>query len=75
MSKSVESLVSEVFELQNSKLTDEMSPDTVEQWDSMNHLKLVTAIENEYDIRLSMSEIQSMLTIGEIKNIVVKHSS
>lgn len=74
MSQAVERLVSDTFGLERSKITEELTPDNVDGWDSMNHLKLISAIENEYGIRLSMSEIQSMLSVGKIKAVVAEHS-
>jgi len=74
MINSVERIVSDVFEMDEKDLTDEHSPDNVETWDSMNHLKLVTAIENEYNMKLSMREIQSMVSVGDIKKIINKYS-
>lgn len=75
MSKAIEMLVSDAFGLERSEITEELTPDKVDGWDSMNHLKLISAIECEYGISLSMSEIQSMLSIGEIKTIVAAHSN
>lgn len=75
MTSSVEKIVSELFEMDEKNLTDAHSPDIIESWDSMNHLKLVTAIESEYKIKLSMREVQSMLSVGDIKNIVTKHAN
>jgi len=72
MINSVERIVSEIFEIDEKDLTDTHSPDNVEAWDSMNHLRLVTAIESEYDIRLSMREVQSMLSVGDIKKVSIK---
>lgn len=75
MSTSIETIISELFEIDPSELTDAHSPDQIGKWDSMNHLKLITAIENAYEIKLSMQEIQTMLSIGTIKKVVDEHES
>lgn len=74
MINSVEKIISEVFEMDEKDLTDDHSPDSIEQWDSMNHLKLVTAIEDEYNIKFAMKEVQSMLSVIAIKKIIHKHT-
>ena len=43
------------------------SPQTIERWDSLNHLKLITAIESEFSIRLRM---QTVLKINDIAALV-----
>ena len=43
------------------------SPQTIERWDSLNHLKLITAIESEFGIRLRM---QTVLKINDIAALV-----
>ena len=75
MSATIENILSNIFGIDPNKLTDSHSPDLIEQWDSMNHLKLVTAIEENFEIKLTMKEIQAMLSVGAIKNIVEKHGN
>ncbi len=74
MSRSVEQIISEIFGVDEGSISDQDTPDNIDQWDSMNHLKLVTAIEDEYKIKLSMKEIQSMLSVDEIKSIIAERS-
>ena len=45
-------------------LSEESSPETVEQWDSLAAMRLVAAIEEEFGTRLSTGEIMKMRTIG-----------
>ena len=47
-----------------STLSEESSPETVEQWDSLAAMRLVAAIEEEFGTRLSTGEIMKMRTIG-----------
>ena len=69
----VDDLVAEVFELDRTKLTGELTPDDVELWDSMNHLRLVTAIEEAFGIKLLMREVMEMTSISKIREIVAQH--
>ena len=44
------------------------SPDTIEQWDSLAAMRLVAAIEEEFSVQLSTSDILKMTTIENAGN-------
>ena len=56
-----------VFVLDEKALSMSDSPQTIDRWDSLNHLKLITAIESEFGIRLRM---QTVLKINDIAELV-----
>jgi acyl carrier protein len=57
-------LFAEELDVSSSTLDDDSSPDTVESWDSLAAMRLVAAIESEFDVRLSTKEIMKMRSIG-----------
>jgi acyl carrier protein len=44
-----------------------LTPDDVPLWDSLNHLKLITAVEQVYGIQFSMADVQSIDSIGKLQ--------
>lgn len=62
-----------LLEVEPKELTDKFSPDDAMLWDSMNNLRLITAIENEFKIKISMEEIETMSNFGKITRVVQKH--
>ena len=64
MSDRLFSLFAEELEVDPATLDEESSPDTVESWDSLAAMRLVAAIESEFDVRLSTKEIMKMRSIG-----------
>lgn len=42
-------------------------PETVPEWDSLNHLNLILAIESEFGIQFETSEIPELTTVGAIQ--------
>jgi len=69
----IKELVADVLDLDEDEITAELSPDDTEYWDSMNHLRLVTALEEEFDIKLTMDEVQSIENVGDIYAVVKSH--
>ena len=68
----VRAIASDVFGVPASKLSTGSSPETVENWDSMQHLNLVLAIEEKFGLQLDPEEIEQMKTIGAVATLVDK---
>lgn len=63
-------LLSNIFEIKEDEITDELSMKTVENWDSLKHMELIVFIEEEFNIRLTADEIISMIDYKGIKNVL-----
>ncbi len=66
----VRHLASDIFSVPADAITPESSPATIENWDSMQHLNLVLAIEEKFGVQLDPEDIEKMKTIGAIANLV-----
>jgi acyl carrier protein len=56
----------EVFNEEALVLSDEMTADDVDSWDSLSHVNLMIAIEIAFDIEFKQSEIQNFANVGEL---------
>ncbi len=48
------------------EINENSSPDTVKNWDSLQHMNLILALEEEFKISFSDKEIVEMLSVGII---------
>ncbi len=69
----IKEIMSEILEVEEDNITDEFSPEHTEVWDSLNNLKMVTALEENFQISLTMEEINSMVDFARIKNVICKY--
>jgi acyl carrier protein len=68
-------IVAELFDLAPATVDDALTPEDVELWDSMNHLRLVSAVEEEFQFKLSMQEIESIRSLGVLRALVEQRTS
>ena len=54
-------------------LTPDTSPNDVERWDSLQHLALVRALEETYELRLSMDEMVEIYSVRGIESVLRRH--
>jgi acyl carrier protein len=49
-------------------LSPEDSPETVENWDSLRHMRLVLALESAFGLEFSPDDILEIVTLGKIES-------
>ena len=62
-----------VFSIPIAEINDTSSPETVENWDSFHGLALVDALETEFNIQFSLSEITDVQNMSDIKRHLKNH--
>jgi len=63
-------VLADVLGVDPSSLTEEASPDTVAEWDSLNHLMVVNAVEGEFGVRISIDEAVAMRSVSAIRGLL-----
>lgn len=56
----------EVFDDDEITVTDATTSDDIEDWDSLEHINLVVAVEKEFGIKFNMGETNAMKNVGEM---------
>lgn len=51
-------------------LRDSMTASDVEGWDSMNNIRLLDAVEREFGISMSVSEVMGLGSVGSLIDLV-----
>lgn len=68
-------IFSETLGLNFSEVGEGISRDTTPEWDSLNHLMLLTEIEKEFKIKFKAAEITKIKTIRDIETILKQRDS
>jgi acyl carrier protein len=59
-----------VLGIDELSLSDESSPDTIATWDSLNHLNIILAVEQEFGIEFSPDDVMNMVNVGRIRALL-----
>jgi acyl carrier protein len=66
----VRTIASDIFSVPLSSIQTDSTPDTIESWDSIQHLNFVITLEEKFEVQLSPEEIQQMQSIGQIADLI-----
>lgn len=64
----------DVFDKADITVTAATVAADVSGWDSLMHITLMQAVEDEFDIKFSMKEIVSLQNVGEMAAVIAKKS-
>lgn len=60
----------EIFSNSNLVLTESLSANDVDNWDSLTHMILITEIETQFDIKFKLKELNKMKNVGDLVEII-----
>lgn len=66
-------IVAEVLDLPAQHIDDGLTSDGAPAWDSLTHLRLVTAVEEHFGVQFSMADIQAITSIAILRQTVARY--
>ena len=60
----------DVFDDDEITVNEDTTADDIEDWDSLEHINLIAAVEDEFGVRFKMGEVSSMKNVGEMVDII-----
>ena len=70
MRERVYKIISQVFNVPIEDINDESSSDDIETWDSLKHMNMVLALEEEFNVQFGEEQVLEMLNVGLIIEIL-----
>jgi len=68
--KILQEIFDDIFEENSIKINQSTTSESIEQWDSLNHINLMSAIEIEFDFKFSLSEFMNANNLASIVEII-----
>ena len=60
----------EVFLNPNIELSDSLTANDVDNWDSLTHMILISEIETHFSIKFKLKDLNKMKNVGDLKEII-----
>lgn len=70
LSRRVVEVVADILGMKAAELRPESSPDTVDGWDSIRHLDLMIALEQEFGVVFAAQEIEEADSVEAISRLI-----
>jgi len=62
----------DVFDDESIVVHDGTTADDIEDWDSLEHINLILAIEQQFNVKFSIDEITDMHSVGEMTEFIIE---
>ncbi len=68
----IEPIFRDVLDQPGLKLTAESNGSNVEDWDSLAHISIVSAVEKQFKTKFTLAELQSLKNVGDMAELIRK---
>ena len=68
--KRLNNVFRDVFDDDTISVRPETTARDIEDWDSLEHIRLISSVEREFGMRFRMGEVSTMKNVGEMAAIV-----
>lgn len=62
----------DVFDDETIAVGETTTANDIEDWDSLEHINLMAAVESEFGIKFSMGQVVTMKNVGEMADIILQ---
>lgn len=62
----------DVFDDETITVDENTTANDIEDWDSLEHINLMAAVESEFGIKFSMGQVVTMKNVGEMADIILQ---
>jgi len=67
LAERIRKVMGDVLGVDQATISDEATPGNIEQWDSLRHMNLVLALEDEFGIRFRDNQLEQLISFRLIE--------
>ena len=73
MEEKLKRIMSNVFQISPDEIDENISTETLENWDSLQHLNLILAIEQGFNVSLATEDVVKMTSLKAIEEVLGRY--
>ncbi len=62
----------DVFDSEEIHVSNETTAEDIEDWNSLEHINLIVAVEHAFGIKFGMGQVTKMKNVGEMADIILE---
>lgn len=70
--KALNEVFQDVFDDEDIVVVDTTTAEDIDDWDSLEHINLIVAVEKKFGIKFTMPEITALKNVGEMVNLILE---
>lgn len=75
MEQKVREIMAGIFAIDESDIDENSSLETVENWDSLQHVNLIMALEEEFGVQVDVDDALEMVSFPEVVAAMLRYSN
>ena len=68
--EAVQQIFRDNFDDEELVLTRETCADDIEDWDSLEHINLLTAIEKKFGLKFGLADVRDLQNVGDLLDLI-----
>ena len=71
----LQTIFNKIFQCGTIEITDDLTAEKVDRWDSLTHLTMIAEVEEVFGIRFKLKELTGMKNTGELIQLIIQKTS
>lgn len=67
----IQEIFRDVFDEDDLVIVESTNSEDIDEWDSLNHINLVSSIEKEVGVRFSLGELEDLKDVGAMVDLII----
>ena len=68
--KTFNEIASDIFGIPQDQIVDTLASKDIPEWDSINYLRFISELEQNFSMSFTMDEVMNAATVGDVRKIV-----
>ena len=70
--QNIQEIFRDVFDDEDLIIQETTNASDIDDWDSINHINLVSIIEGEYGVRFALGELTTLKNVGDMIDLLIQ---